>query len=202
MSDRDTIFKAIREAVGSLPEPTAYPEWDPDLTVSRHALDDTPDIELFQTRLGAAKGLYLDGWSALRDFLLKEKATSGYMDEALLDAAGDALSGLNLEHAIDRNRIDDYAFGITKASGAIAESGTVIMRDADSPYRLAALAPWIHIAVVKRTDIVRTVADAVAAFDADPSIIFATGPSKTADIEGILIQGVHGPGIQAVCVIP
>lgn len=202
MSDRDTIFNAIREAVGALPEPTAYPDWDSELTVSRHARSETPDIDLFRQRMEAAKGVFLDGWSELREFLLKEKATSGYIDETLFGEAGEALSGITVEHAIDRDRIDDYAFGITKASGAIAESGTLILRDADSPYRLAALAPWVHIAVVRKDSIVRTVADAVARFDADPSIVFATGPSKTADIEGILIQGVHGPGVQAVCVVP
>ena len=30
----------------------------------------------------------------------------------------------------------------------------------------------------------------------DPNTIWVTGPSKTADVEGILIEGVHGPGAQ------
>ena len=36
----------------------------------------------------------------------------------------------------------------------------------------------------------------VAALGPSRNILWATGPSKTADVEGILIEGVHGPGEQ------
>ena len=42
---------------------------------------------------------------------------------------------------------------------------------------------------------------AVSAMPADPNIIWVTGPSKTADVEGILIEGVHGPGIQIALLV-
>jgi L-lactate dehydrogenase complex protein LldG len=77
----------------------------------------------------------------------------------------------------------------------------LILRDADCPYRLGALAPWFHVAVLRKSDICPTIAEAIANLGTDPSIIFVTGPSKTADIEGILIQGVHGPGIQGVLLV-
>ncbi len=42
--------------------------------------------------------------------------------------------------------------------------------------------------------------DGIAALGDDPNVIFCTGPSKTADVEGILIEGVHGPGEQVALI--
>jgi L-lactate dehydrogenase complex protein LldG len=67
--------------------------------------------------------------------------------------------------------------------------------------RLAALAPWVHVAVVERSTIFSDLPAAVAALGTDPNVIWCTGPSKTADVEGILIEGVHGPGAQIALVL-
>ena len=69
----------------------------------------------------------------------------------------------------------------------------------DAP--LAALAPWVHVAVVPRRSIHVDLPEAVAALGDDPNIIWCTGPSKTADVEGILIEGVHGPGVQIALLV-
>jgi L-lactate dehydrogenase complex protein LldG len=50
--------------------------------------------------------------------------------------------------------------------------------------------------VLLESEIHRTIPDAIAAFGPSRNILWATGPSKTADVEGILIEGVHGPGEQ------
>jgi L-lactate dehydrogenase complex protein LldG len=109
---------------------------------------------------------------------------------------GDRLveAGMVVETEYDRARYDDYTFGITRATGAIAESGTLILNDEQTSDRLAALSPWIHVGVLQKEEILRTIPDAIDAFGSSPNIIWATGPSKTADVEGILIEGVHGPG--------
>ena len=201
MDDREQIFSAVRKALDPLPARTAYPDWDPAVTVARCATaPDAPnDRALFFVQLTAAHGYGLNGPEAVAAFLKEHGAEQGYLDPSLADYFGAALAGFRVETEFDRSRVDEYAFGITRATGGIAETGSLILTDGHTPARLAALAPWIHIAVLEESSIVRTVDEAVVAFGNDPSIIFVTGPSKTADIEGILIEGVHGPGIQACC---
>ena len=92
--------------------------------------------------------------------------------------------------------VDDYDFGITRGAAAIAESGTIVLNDATTSSRLAALAPWVHVAVVERAHIVADLSAAIAGLGDDRNVVWCTGASKTADVEGILIEGVHGPGVQ------
>ena len=80
-------------------------------------------------------------------------------------------------------------------------TGTVIIDDQLTSRRLAALTPWVHVAVLQRQEIHRTIPDALAALGTNSNTIWCTGPSKTADVEGILIEGVHGPGEQIVLLV-
>ena len=89
--------------------------------------------------------------------------------------------------------------GVTDVQAAIAETGTLVCWSGPGRGRGLSLVPPVHIAVVRRSDIVPDLIDYLARHaqhgpEALPSsIVFITGPSKTADIEGVLITGVHGP---------
>jgi len=126
----------------------------------------------------------------------------GYCDPKLWPALqAFAPEGLTVHTTFDRTRVDDYSFGITAADGAIASTGTLILSDNGTSSRLGALAPWVHMAAVPAATIYADLFEAVAALPKDPNVIWVTGPSKTADVEGILIQGVHGPGVQGAFVL-
>lgn len=200
MSDREIILQRIKKALAPLPERAAYPEWDSAVTVSRFA-GNTDTEALFKERFVAAKGLLFETVEALQAYLQSQGLKHAYVQEEARALVGEAVEGMVVESHFDRERVDAYEVGISLVSGGIAESGTLVMRDADCPYRLGALAPWTHIAVLRKADIRHTIAESVERLGVDPSIIYVTGPSKTADIEGILIQGVHGPGIQAVLLV-
>ena len=198
MDSRAAIFERIEAATSALKERAAYPVYDPSLVHSAPRLEGSDLWEIFARNFAAVNGRPMDSVTALITFLKESDQLHGYCDPALFDAVGSQLasSGLTVETEYHRDRYEDYQFGITRASGAIAESGTVILDDDKTSHRLAALSPWVHVAVVNPSEIHRSIPDAIAAFGDSPNIIWCTGPSKTADVEGILIEGVHGPGEQ------
>lgn len=84
--------------------------------------------------------------------------------------------------------------GITDVQAAIAETGTLVCASGPSRGRGLSLVPPVHIAIVRRSDVIADLVDLRPDPAALPSsLVLITGPSKTADIEGILITGVHGP---------
>jgi L-lactate dehydrogenase complex protein LldG len=179
------------------------PTYGDDEAVARVGLEGSGSVRAFADQLARAGGRSFLEPAALVRWLVERGDVRGYCDPTAAAELGPALSGdLVLETKFVRARMDEYRFGITLAAGAIAETGTVILNDATTSARLAALAPWIHIAIVRKGTIHRCLADAVRALGADPYVVWCTGPSKTADVEGILIEGVHGPGEQVALIVP
>ena len=89
--------------------------------------------------------------------------------------------------------------GVTGAAYAIAATGTVVLSSGAAGGRAAALVPPVHLALVDAADVVATPADIWRQLperfpDGLPSqLVFASGPSRSADIEFTLTVGVHGP---------
>ena len=93
---------------------------------------------------------------------------------------------------------------MTDVWAAVAETGSLVIRPDAHHGRLLSLAPPIHVAFVKPQQIVADLIDLMQMIDADtraPNITLITGPSKTADIEGSLVIGVHGPGMVRVMLV-
>lgn len=194
-TEKEKILASIRSAIGPLPNRAPYPDWDEAITISRRLDPSQSLVDLFAKHIIAASGRIVRSPEELAKLLAGENATCGYCDPVLMNRLP-AMEGVKIDTQLDRDNIDRYEFGITRAFAGIAETGTLVLKDSITSDRLGALAPWIHIAFLEEAHILPSVADAVNQFGDDPSIIFATGPSKTADVEGILIEGVHGPGIQ------
>jgi L-lactate dehydrogenase complex protein LldG len=205
MSSRESILSRVRGALAGLPKRAAYPEYSDNAasTLAQPLPDSAARWALFQQRTARVNGVALTGAVALVEWLREKNQFHGYCDPELWAKLGPAFDeSFQVERIFDRTRVDDYLFGITQAAGAIAETGTVILSDTSTSSRLAALTPWVHIAVVTASQLHNDVSAAVAALGTDPNVVWCTGPSKTADVEGILIQGVHGPGVQITVLLP
>ena len=86
------------------------------------------------------------------------------------------------------------AIAIEEASGAIAESGTIICSSSGGRALQAGMLPEHHATIVSKDKIFPTIEAFLASTETLPSILtFITGPSRTADIEKKLVIGVHGP---------
>ena len=200
--ERELILSRVRRALAPLATRAALPPPEPGIAVMEKMIAGRDRGELFAERIKRVNGLAVTSPAALVEHLRAGGWLRGYCDPALWPQLAPHFGAeFTVELEFDRARVDDYAFGITRAAGAIAESGTIILNDATTVRRLAALAPWAHVAVVERAAIFANISEAIAALGSDRNVIWCTGPSKTADVEGILIEGVHGPGVQIALVV-
>jgi L-lactate utilization protein LutC len=97
------------------------------------------------------------------------------------------------------------AVGITSADYALADTGTLVLLASPAEARMVSLVPPAHIALLAASRILSGL-DELFSLLPDPaaatsSMVLITGPSRTADIEQILVRGVHGPGEVTVVVV-
>jgi L-lactate dehydrogenase complex protein LldG len=85
--------------------------------------------------------------------------------------------------------------GITGALCGIAETGSLLLVSGAGQTLTASLLPEVHMAVLKTSRLVPTVADALGRPEVRNAAagVIVTGPSRTGDIEMTHTIGVHGP---------
>jgi L-lactate dehydrogenase complex protein LldG len=88
---------------------------------------------------------------------------------------------------------------ITECDALVAQTGSVLVTSRTTGGRALSVLPPHHVVVARRAQIVPDLSAALALLhrlyaDNFPSMIsFITGPSRTGDIERILVLGAHGP---------
>jgi len=126
---------------------------------------------------------------------------------ALIDALTTA--GVAACQSYDDETLFAADASVTGVRLAVAETGTLVCVSGPASARAASLVPPLHVAIVSGSQIVPDLFDAFehlgqagSGTAAASCISFITGPSKTADIEGVLITGVHGPGQVHIVIVP
>jgi L-lactate dehydrogenase complex protein LldG len=107
-----------------------------------------------------------------------------------------------LLHQIQISHFDDLAdcdVSITGCEYLVARTGSMVLSSAQFSGRTTSVYAPVHICIAYNSQLVFDVKDALVFLKEKyktqfPSFVtFATGPSRTADIEKTLVTGVHGP---------
>lgn len=137
--------------------------------------------------------------------IARERAAASYTRWADMPAGLDldaALAGLSRVLPECCQTLAEVDLGLTFAQAALIDSGSLVLVAGRGRSRAASLLPPTHVCLVPRSalapdvsslpELLRRHADAQGR---PPSCLnLVTGPSSTADIELVLVRGVHGPG--------
>jgi len=113
--------------------------------------------------------------------------------------SGLKLAGIWTDSGYDVREMESCDVGISECDALVAQTGSVVVTTRSAGGRALSVLPPHHVALARRGQLV---ADLPAAFELIekkyagnyPSFIsFITGPSRTGDIERILVLGAHGP---------
>ncbi len=106
---------------------------------------------------------------------------------------------IRVESGYDKMELEQAQVGLTVCELLVAQTGSVCVTSLQSGGRVLSVLPEHHVVVAYRSQIVGDLSDAYAELarrypKGYPSMIsFITGPSRTGDIERILVLGAHGP---------
>jgi len=223
MTEREKIFARIREALtvqAPLPGqhgPTGHGHHPASNGApSAHAREwlpptgDSFEDQLARFRANAADlkaTFYLvNSRDELAKLLLELRDVEGWKKVAshngeLTDAACRtlALPVCRTDQPFDASELEACDAGITECDALVAQTGSVLVTNRSAGGRALSVLPPHHVVIARRDQLLR---DLPAAFELVkkkyagnyPSMIsFITGPSRTGDIERILVLGAHGP---------
>jgi L-lactate dehydrogenase complex protein LldG len=133
---------------------------------------------------------------------------AGELTDAIAAKLPATLERLSTDAGYDKDALESCDAGLTECESLIAQTGSVCVTVRSSGGRALSVLPPHHIVIAKKEQLV---ADLAAAYERlaekygtnYPSFIsFISGPSRTGDIERILVLGAHGPKKLTVLLVP
>lgn len=125
--------------------------------------------------------------------------------EAVLRARGVRVERFGFPGAEgDRASLTAASVGVTGATAVVAETGTVLLAADDAYGQLISNLPYMHVVVAPTFKVVATLDDGLWLARRYAERVFGravprylggiSGPSRTGDIEFVMVPGMHGPG--------
>ncbi len=93
---------------------------------------------------------------------------------------------------------------VSEALYALADPGSVVLAASPEEPRTKSLLPEIHMTIVSEDRVLSGLDELFAKVGAalPSSLAIISGPSRSADIEQVLVLGVHGPREEHVVIVP
>ena len=133
---------------------------------------------------------------------------AGALTDALAAQLPPALALLRLESGYDKDVLEACDAGLTECESLVAQTGSVCVTALSSGGRALSVLPPHHVVIARREQMLPDLSAAyehlAAKYGANyPSFIsFIAGPSRTGDIERILVLGAHGPKKLTILLVP
>lgn len=195
---KENILKKIRKAL-SHSTPLPFPQSEGTNTVFQ-PLQQEPEIE-FAEQFTQLQGKFIycinrqELAFQLGSLVKKQDWQKVYcVEDKLIESVSAQLSD-----RVVKNDLAGCDVSITGCEYLVARTGSIVMSTAQSSGRSVSVYAPVHICIAYTSQLVYDIKDALQAAKDKygnhlPSLItFATGPSRTADIEKTLVVGVHGP---------
>lgn len=193
---KENILKKIREALSN-PVPLPFPHSEGTQTVFKES-DEDP-VVVFAEEFTALQGKFI--------FCADEQELLSQLSALIRERGWDKIFCLEnkilpLLEAAAIPVYDDLAscdVSLTGCEFLVARTGTIVLSAAQQSGRTVSVYAPVHICIATSAQVVNDVKDALTGLkerygNTIPSFItFASGPSRTADIEKTLVTGVHGP---------
>jgi L-lactate dehydrogenase complex protein LldG len=215
-SNRERILQRLRGATHSTPRATLPASNDAAIFANHPGHEDL--IERFGAKLVTLKGEFFrvrdlhEAAARVRELLTAAAASSS----ACLRQRADLIDELvardpwlqthttPLTHDLPNERFAQYEAGLTAADFLIARTGSIMLDAAGAGGRRLSVLPPLHIVIATAAQVVASLDEAFFQIKKMPPasyLTIITGPSRTSDIEKILVLGAHGPKRLAVIVL-
>ena len=220
--EREKILRRIREALtnpapqpgshGHKPHSTAVPvegfaHWLPAVGAgfdaqadlfARNSVQLKSTFHLLESEAAAAQKLaeiaLAESWKRVA---AHSDGTNGPSTRAMVSAL--KLPGVWTDTGYNVHEMESCDAGVSECDALVAQTGSVLVTSRSAGGRALSVLPPHHVVLAHREQLVADLPDAFALLERKysgkyPSFIgFITGPSRTGDIERILVLGAHGP---------
>jgi L-lactate dehydrogenase complex protein LldG len=195
---KENILKKIRKALSNS-TPLPFPQSEGSSSVYQPSHQ---DLELeFAQRFTGLQGKFV--------FCVNHKELAAHLNQIAANNKWEKIycREEGLRKTLAENQFTNYSHNdlascdtaITTCEWLVARTGSIVMSAAQESGRTVSVYAPVHICIAYTSQLVYDVKDALLKAREKysgnlPSLItFATGPSRTADIEKTLVVGIHGP---------